>query len=350
MAVANLWTRMGDGSLAAFSEKELRADLEEGTRDAAERAGVPPLSEDELKFLFDIYRFPSKIVSVDPGNEIVLSFDAGTLKLQRLGINTGRIHNIQIMERALGADTMEMGHIDYSFKPVKPIVGDEQQEFEQALLVSTLPLFYGAMPNLAIYSQPDGPFPNPAELLPMGKISEARASQEAAVDMAVKDIVYIASALYESGADGINFDTTGAAGDPDFLATLRATKILKEKYPDLCIELGMAGEFILGMHGGLEYEGTRLAGLYPHDQVKLAERAGVTIFGPTVNTNTSKSCAWNIARAVTFIKPCAQNSRIPIHANMGMGVGGAPVVDNPPSDAISRASKAMVEICRLDGL
>jgi dimethylamine---corrinoid protein Co-methyltransferase len=341
---------MGDGSVVNVSEGELRRDLEDGTKDAAERAGVPPLTEDDLKFLFEIYSSPSKIVSVEPGNEIVLSFDAGTLKLQRLGINTGRIHNIQIMERALGADTMEMGHIDYSFKPVKPILGDEQQEFEQALLVSTLPLFYGAMPNLAIYSQPDGPLPNPAELLPMGKISEARASQEEAVEMAVKDIVYIASAMYESGADGINFDTTGAAGDPDFLATLRATKILKEKYPDLCIELGMANEFILGMHGDMEYEGVRLAGLYPHDQLKLVEEAGVTIFGPTVNTNTSKSCPWNVARAITFIKPCVQNSRIPIHANMGMGVGGAPVVDNPPTDAISRASKAMVEICRLDGL
>ena len=343
-------TRMGDGFLSEITEGELQRDIEEGTQDAAERAGVPPLGADEMKYLFDIYRSPAKFVSVDPGNEIVLSFDAGTLKMQRLGINTGRIHNIQIMERALGADTMEMGHIDYSYKSVKPIVGDEQQEFEQALLVSTLPLFYGAMPNLAIYSQPDGPVGNSAELLPQGKIAEARAAQEEAVELAVKDMVYVASALYESGADGINFDTTGAAGDPDFLATLRATKILKEKYPDLCIELGMAGEFILGMHGVMEFEGVRLAGLYPHEQVKLAQSAGVTIFGPTVNTNTSKSCAWNIARAITFIKPCVASSRIPIHANMGMGVGGAPVVDNPPTDAISRASKAMVEIGRLDGL
>jgi dimethylamine--corrinoid protein Co-methyltransferase len=348
--MSKIMTRMGDGFLVEMTEGELRRDLEEGTKDASEKAGISPLSEDELRHLFEIYKAPSKFVSVEPGNEIVLSFDAGTLKLQRLGINTGRIHNIQIMERALGADTMEMGHIDYSYKSVKPIVGDEQQEFEQALLVSTLPLFYGGMPNLAIYSQPDGPCPNPAELLPMGKIAEARASQEAAVELAVKDMVYVASAMYESGADGINFDTTGAAGDPDFLATLRASKILRDKYPEMCIELGMASEFILGMHGEMTYDGIRLAGLYPHEQVKLAHKAGITIFGPTVNTNTGKSCAWNVARAVTFIKACVAHSTIPIHANMGMGVGGAPVVDNPPTDAISRASKAMVEICRLDGL
>jgi dimethylamine--corrinoid protein Co-methyltransferase len=206
------------------------------------------------------------------------------------------------------------------------------------------------MPNLGLYSQPDGPFPNPSELLPDGKIDEARASNEAAVEDAVKDILYASGAMYESGADGINLDTVGAAGDADFQASLIATQKLKEKYPDMCIELGMAGEFILGMHGELAYDGVRLAGLYPHDQVKLAEKAGVTIFGPVVNTNTSESCPWNLARAITFIKACCEVANIPIHVNMGMGVGAVTVNDHPPVDTVSRASKAMVEICRLDGL
>lgn len=344
------WVRMGDGFLAEAGEAEIRRDLEEGTKDAAERGGVPPLSEDELKHLFDIYASSAKFTSVEIGNEVILTYDAGTLKIRRVGIDVGRIHALQIYEKLLGADTMELAHVDYSFKPVKPIVGNEQPILEQALLTSTIPLFYGAMPNLGIYSQPDGPVLNPAELLPLGKISEARQAQEEAVELAVKDMVYVASAMYESGADGINFDTTGAAGDPDFLATLRAAKILKERYPCICIELGMAGEFILGMHGEMEYDGVRLAGLYPHEQVKLAERAGVTIFGPVVNTNTTKSCPWNAARAITFLKPCAEQAKIPVHVNMGMGVGAVPVMDHPPTDAVSRASKAMVEICRLDGL
>lgn len=341
---------MGDGFLVELGEDEIRRDLEEGTRDAAKRAEVPPLSEDGLNHLFDIYSSSAKVVSLDIGNEVVLTYDAGTLKIRRVGIDVGRIHALQIYEKLLGADTMELAHVDYSYKSVKPIVGNEQPILEQALLLSIVPLFYGAMPNLGIYSQPDGPVPNPSELMPKGRISEAREAQEEAVELAVKDMVYVASAMYESGADGINFDTTGAAGDPDFLATLRATKILKEKYPEMCIELGMAGEFILGMHGKMEYEGVRLAGLYPHEQVKLAQKAGVTIFGPVVNTNTTKSCPWNLARAVTFIKPCVENANIPVHVNMGMGVGAVPVMDHPPTDAVSRASKAMVEICRLDGL
>jgi dimethylamine--corrinoid protein Co-methyltransferase len=341
---------MGDGTLTEMTESELERDLDEGTRDAAEKAEIPPLTESEKKHLFDIFTTRAKFASVELGDEVILSFDGGTIKTRRLGIAAHRIQAIQFFERALGADTMELAHIDYSYKQIKPIAGDEQPVLEQALLVSTVPLFYGAMPNLGIYSQPDGPVPNPAELLPQGKIREARAAHEEAVEHAVKDMVYVASKMYESGADGLNFDTTGAAGDPDFLATLRATKILKEKYPDMCIELGMAGEFILGMHGEMTHEGVRLAGLYPHEQVKLAQQAGVTIFGPVVNTSTSHSCAWNLARALTFLKPCMENATIPVHVNVGMGVGSVPVVDNPPIDVVSKASKALVEILRLDGL
>ena len=348
--MGKILTKLGDGSPAEFTESELKQDLEEGTRDAADRANVPPLSEEELKYLFDVFSSPYRFVSVEPGNEIVLSYDGTPLKMWRTQISVNRIQCLEIYEKLLGADTLEMGHVDYSFKPIKPIVGFEQPLLEKALLTTTAPIFYGAMPNLGLYSQPDGPFPNPSELLPMGKIDEARESYEKAVEDAVKDMVYVCSAMYESGADGIILDTVGAAGDADFLAGLKAAEILKTKYPKMCIELGMAGEFVLGMHGELTYDGVRLAGLYPQDQVKLAEKAGVTIFGPVCNTNSSESSPWNVASAVTFMKACGEAASIPVHVNMGMGVGGVPVHDYPPIDIVSRASKAMVEICRLDGL
>ena len=50
------------------------------------------------------------------------------------------------------------------------------------------------------------------------------------------------------------------------------------------------------------------------------------------------------------MKACGEVASIPIHPNMGMGVGGVTVNDPPPVDIVSRSSKAMVEICRLDGL
>jgi len=45
-----------------------------------------------------------------------------------------------------------------------------------------------------------------------------------------------------------------------------------------------------------------------------------------------------------------ERSEIPIHGNMGMGVGGLPTCETLPVDMVCMASKAMVEITRLDGL
>ena len=85
--------------------------------------------------------------------------------------------------------------------------------------------------------------------------------------------------------------------------------MLREKLPRLGIEIGMASEFVLGMHGQLEYDGVRLAGMWPQDQIRSCRPAGATIFGPAVNINTGKSTAWNIARAMTFVKPCGRERR-----------------------------------------
>ena len=343
-------TRLGDGFRVEMDEAEVREDLEVGTKDAAERGGVSPLTDDELKYLYEIFKCPYRVVGVEEGKEVVLSYDSSNTKIKRAQISVSKIQSLQILERALGADTLELAHIDYSYKPVKPIVPFEIPIMEQALLLTIPALFYGAMPNLGLYSQPDGPCPNPADLLPQGKIAEAQASYEEAVEYAVSDMVYVGSEMYEAGADGINFDTTAAAGDAEFLAALRAVETLKKKYPEMGIEMGMSGEFILGMHGEVEYDGVRLAGLYPHDQLKLAQKAGVSIFGPAINIVTNKSLPWNVARSITWTKACSEVSEIPIHANLGMGVGGVPLNLTPPVDALSRTSKAHVEICRLDGL
>lgn len=354
--MGKILTRMGDGQRVELSEAELRQELELGTQDAADRGKIPPLAQEELDYLFEIFANPNRVVGVEPGREVVLTHDIGTLRLMGdqgnsgVGIPLSRVQGIQVHERALAVDTMELGHIDYSFKPVKPVIAMEQQEYENALLVTIVPLLYGAMPNLGTYYQPDGPFPNPSDLMPQGKIKEAHEAQEHAIEHAVRDMVYIAEKLYSVGGDGINFDTTAAAGDADFLATLRAIETLRQKYPDMAIQVGMSGEFILGIHGRLEYQGQRLAGMYPHQQVKVVEKAGATIFGPVVNTNTSKSFPWNLARAVTFVKACTEAASIPIHVNVGMGVGGIPVFETPPIDAVTRASKAMVEIGKVDGL
>jgi dimethylamine--corrinoid protein Co-methyltransferase len=255
-----------------------------------------------------------------------------------------------VHERAFGADTMELGHIDYSFKPVKPVISQEQQAMEVCQQNMVVPLFYGAMPNMGLYYTPDGPFENPGDLMKAFKITEAQASMEHAADHLTRDMTWIMQKMMFAGADGVNFDTTGAAGDADVFATLRAVEALRKQYPEMYIEVGMAGELVLGMHGELQYDKTTLAGLWPHQQVPLVAKAGANVFGPVVNTNTSKSAAWNLARAVTFVKAAVKASPIPCHVNMGMGVGGIPMLETPTIDAVSRASKAMVEIAGVDGI
>ena len=338
-------TRMGDGSLVRMTRGEIRADLEAGSQAAAARAKVAPLSEQEIDHLLDIYASPARFTGVDIGDEVVLSYDGSGMKTI-----ASRRQDLQIYEQWFGADTVELHHVDYSFKPVKAIVPFEAQEMQDVLLRTIAPVQYGAQPNLGLYSAPDGPVANWSELLPAMRIDEARRAQEEAVPLAVKDMVYVCQAMYEAGADGVDFDTSAAAGDADFLATLLAVEEVRRTCPGLGIEVGMSGEFVLGMHGELEYQGTRLAGLWPHEQLRLVAEAGATIFGPVVNVNSSKSSAWNVARACTIVKPCADQATIPIHMNVGMGVGAVCMTKYPPVDAVCRASRACVEILRVDGL
>jgi len=349
--MGKILTRLGDGSRIEMSESEVQQDLEDGAQNAAERANVQTLADDEIKYLMELYRCRDRTVGVEEGKECCLTYDNMTSKLKRAHVPMSKIQQLLLFERGLGADTLELTHIDYSFKQAKHVVQYDAPNMEQAVLQTIAPIFYGAMPNLGLYSVPDGPVINPSDLLPVGKIDEARAAYDEMVTYAIKDMVYVGSELYEkAGADGINFDTTAASGDAEFYAALKAVEILHEQYPDMGIEMGMSGEFILGMHGEIEYDGVRLAGLFPHEQVELAQKAGVTIFGPAINIDTNESLPWNVARSIVFTKACSEVADIPIHANLGMGVGGVPLSLAPPLDALSRASKAHVELCRLDGL
>jgi dimethylamine--corrinoid protein Co-methyltransferase len=337
-------TRMGDGSLVEMTRSEMRADLEAGTQVAAQKAKVPELTPGELDHLLEIYASPARFTAVDIGAEVVLSNDGTGTK--HIG---NRVQDLQSYETLLGVDMPELWQADYSYKAVKTNLAHEGQSMKIAQALLTNPVQYGAMPDLGRYSQPDGPIPNWSELLPLGRIDEARDAQVAACAMLTADIEFVAEALIAAGADGIDMDTTGAAGDADFLAALTACRRLREQYPWLGIEIGMASEFVLGMHGRLEFDGRRLAGMWPKAQLQAVTAAGASIYGPAVNINTGRSTAWNIARAITFIKPAAEVATIPIHVNVGMGVGGVPTCLFPPADATSRASKAFVEILRIDG-
>jgi dimethylamine--corrinoid protein Co-methyltransferase len=348
-------TRMGDSSTVEMTRDELRHDLEEGTEAAATKGKIPPLTENEIDYLFDMFVCPSRIWGVERGHEVVMTKDGCVNALNSSRMSSGvvapvnREVGVRLFESMLGFDSMEVSHNDYSVKPQRFLKALEQLHMELLQETTIFPLLYGFMPNLGLYYRPDGSFPNPSDLLPLGKINEARKTQEEALQACQDDCILMSDCMLEMGADGIDYDTVASTGDAEFLAVLKTTEHVAGK-TGLPVEIGMSSEMVLGFHGQLEYEGTRLAGLWPHQQLELCEKAGTAIFGPVVNTNTKRSTPWNLARAVTFVKACSEVAKIPIHANVGMGVGGVPMFETPAVDAVTRCSAAMVEIGRCDGL
>ena len=354
--MAKIYTRSGDGRRIEMSKEEIFADIQAGTADAADIGTIPALTDDQMEHLVDIITCQDRVVGVAPGEEVVMTYDIGQLDFtgdngnSGNGVDMGRLEAALLHERALGADTFELAHSDYSIKPVKPIISMEKQTMEEIQDVIVAPYFYGAMPNMGLYYAPDGPYPNPADLMREFKIDESMAASEAAAEHVARDIEYVGTHIQAAGSDGFNFDTTGSAGDADFVGTLRGVKLLRKACPDAYINVGAAGESVMGIHGMIDFEGTICAGLYPHQQAKVVAEAGANVFGAVCNTNTSKSLAWNLARSVTFIKAAVEQSPIPVHVDMGMGVGGIPMKETPPVDAVSRCNKAMVEIAKVDGV
>ena len=243
--------RMGDGKRVFLTKEKIMAEIEAGTANAADLGEIPALSGNEIEKLAEILMMPGKAVSVEQGMEVPVTHDIGTIRLDGdqgnsgVGIPSSRLVGCMVHERAFGADTMELGHIDYSFKPVKPVVSNECQAMEVCQQNMIIPLFYGAMPNMGLYYTPDGPFENPGDLMKAFKIQEAWDSMEHAAEHLTRDTVWVMQKLFASGADGVNFDTTAAAGDADMYGTLHAIEALRKEFPDMYIEAGMAGEWCL---------------------------------------------------------------------------------------------------------
>ena len=155
-------------------------------------------------------------------------------------------------EQRLGQDILELWHIEYSYKAIKTILPFQKQVMQNCQLMMTAPVQYGAPPDLAFYRKPDGPAENWFELLPRGDIAGARA----AIDEAM-----------EHADQGLHLRGRGHAGRRRRRHGLRhhrrrrrrrllqhaaRRQHLREKYPDVGIEVGMAGEFVIGVHGELE--------------------------------------------------------------------------------------------------
>ena len=175
--------RRGDGMRLLMTKSQIVDDLLSGSNDASELGSIPVLSNDELDELAEILMTPGRMVGVEPGMEVPVTHDIGTLRLDGdqgnsgVGIPSSRLVGMMFHERAMGADTMELGHIDYSYKPVKPVISNEMQAMEVVQQNMIVPILYGAMPNMGLYYTPDGPYSNPGDLMKSFKIKEARSDR-----------------------------------------------------------------------------------------------------------------------------------------------------------------------------
>ena len=219
-------TRLGDGSLVELTRAEIEADLHAGSEAAVKRAKVEPLAQDEIDHLLDIFTSPAKFSSVDYGDEVVLSYDgAGNADL------AAPVLEQVVYQNHHGADMIELWHHDYSYKAVRTVLSFQTQMLKDAQMQTVVPLNYGAMPDLGRYSRPDGPAPNWSELMPLGKIAEAREAQEEAIAYLEHDMWLVCEGMVAAGVDGLDFDTAGAAGDADLLATLRVARKVRDRGP-----------------------------------------------------------------------------------------------------------------------
>ena len=66
-------TRMGDGERVSMSAAEIKEDISEGIRDAAQSAEIPELTAGKSEQLFNIMAEPSRTVSVSAGEEVVVT-------------------------------------------------------------------------------------------------------------------------------------------------------------------------------------------------------------------------------------------------------------------------------------
>ena len=70
-----IFTRMGDGERVELDKEELKQELRDGTQDAAKKGKIPELTGSELDQIFEIIAEPGRIVSVPPGNELIMTDD-----------------------------------------------------------------------------------------------------------------------------------------------------------------------------------------------------------------------------------------------------------------------------------
>ncbi len=217
-------TRMGDSSNVELTKDELRTEFEQGSEYAAKKAKVPVAHRERG-------RLPRRHVRRPHAH------------LGRAARQRGRDDQGRLRQRAqLLAHVERRGRAGQPRGRRAPLRVDARLRLDgglaQRLLGEAAALPQGARacctsscswrrrssrcstascPTWGCTTGPDGSFENPSDLMPIGKIDEARETQEdAPARPASTDCIEMSDCMLEMGADGIDFDTVASTGDAEF--------------------------------------------------------------------------------------------------------------------------------------
>ncbi len=215
-----------------------------------------------------------------------------------------------------------------------------------AQLCTVAPLQYGVMPNLGLYSKPDGPVRQLERAAAAGphrrgpRVAKKRPSRWPSSTWSTWP-----TRSDEAGADAIDWDTTGASGDPEFLAapqgrppsSARSTLTLASSsaWPASSCSACTASSSTRAC--AWPACGPKTSCCSPRRPAPPCSDRSSTSTPARPAPGTSPGRSRSSSRAWTW-------PTIPVHMNAGMGVGGVPMFVHPPADAVCRAAKSCVDI------
>ncbi len=154
-------TSRGDGQRIELTLDELRNDIVTGSEEAARKGKIDALPPADIDHLMDIFRRPDRTVSVETGQEVVVTDDGAGLMPSWGRPSAGHAipisdhQSILMYERVYCGDTCGLGFPDYSYKPVKSAIGYARSHYKAISMLTTIPLIYGSQPNMGMYCHPN---------------------------------------------------------------------------------------------------------------------------------------------------------------------------------------------------
>ena len=343
---ARVPTRMGDGTFVRLTRSEIRADLEAGSEAAAKRAKVPPL-EPTTSSTTCSTSTPRRRAS--PAST---SATRSSCRCDGTGMKTHatRIQDLQYLRavdgrrpaRALRRRLLAQGR---AHDPrLRGPVHARRPALPRWRRCST-----ASCPTWASTPSPTAPATTGTSCCRSAASTRRGAAQEEAVEMAVRRHgPSRRRAVIEAGADAHRLGHDRRLRRPRVPGRAARHRDHPREVPRHR-RRARHGRRVRARHARRARVRRRAPGRPVAARAARCSprRPAPPCSGRSSTSTPASRCAWNMARALTIVKPCMAGGDDPrAHPNAGMGVGGVPMFVHPPADAVCRAAKSCVDILR----